>query len=210
MNRSTFLELCNAIGPFVSPAASCPREPVSTNKRIAIAVYKLATCAEYRVVAETFGVSKTTVHRYPAKHPQETLEIEGVQVPLLLAGDPAYPLLPWVMKGFSGPNLTEAQTLFNEQLSTIRIKVEHTFGHLKTRWRVLAKTCDIDHDFMPTVVAACCILHNICEGEKQRLPPAALQVHPAPQQPQEHTQDEPDAPALEIRQALVNHLLRPH
>lgn len=40
---------------------------------------------------------------------------------------------------------------------------EHTFGHLKTRWRVLAKMCDIDHDFMPTVVAACCILHNLCE-----------------------------------------------
>ncbi|KAK7148191.1 hypothetical protein R3I93_012495 [Phoxinus phoxinus] len=318
MKRSTFLELCNAIGPLVSPAASCPREPVSTNKRIAIAVYKLATCAEYRVVAETFGISKTTVHRcvygvcqaictklmkqyialpnvqeaqqiaqrnyeaqripqvygaidgthipirapsdgyrdyvnrkgwtsivlqavvddqlmirdicvgspgsahdaavfatsnlfrYPAKHPQESLEIEGVQVPLLLAGDPAYPLLPWVMKGFSGPNLTEAQTLFNEQLSTIRVKVEHTFGHLKTRWRVLAKMCDIDHDFMPTVVATCCILHNICEGDKQQLPPAALQVHPAPQQPQGHTRDEPDAPALEIRQALVNHLLRPH
>ncbi len=63
INASTFFELCSAIGPLVAPAASCPREPVSTNKRIAIAVYKLATCAEYRVVAETFGVSKTTVHR---------------------------------------------------------------------------------------------------------------------------------------------------
>ena len=28
-----------------------------------VALYKLATCAEYRVVAETFGVSETTVHR---------------------------------------------------------------------------------------------------------------------------------------------------
>lgn len=95
------------------------------------------------------------------------MEIEGVQVPLLLAGDPAYPPLPWVMKGFSGPNLTEAQTLLSEQLSAIRVKVEHTFGHLKTRWRVLPKMCDIDYDFMPTVLTACCILHNICEGKKQ-------------------------------------------
>ena len=38
------------------------RKPVPTDKRIAIALYKLATCAEYRVVGETFGVSKTTVH----------------------------------------------------------------------------------------------------------------------------------------------------
>ncbi len=36
-----------------------------------------------------------TLYRYPAKHPQASMEIEGVQVPLLLAGDPAYPLLPW-------------------------------------------------------------------------------------------------------------------
>uniref|UniRef100_A0A672NAF0 Uncharacterized protein n=1 Tax=Sinocyclocheilus grahami TaxID=75366 RepID=A0A672NAF0_SINGR len=297
MNASTFFQLCSAIGPLVAPAASCPREPVSTNKRIAIAVYKLATCAEYRVVAETFGVSKTTVHRcvngvcqaictklmkqyiafpnveeaqqivygaidgshIPIRAPSDgyrdyvnrkgwtsivlqavvddqlmirdlcvgspgsahdaavfatsnlfrylsifidRFKIEGVQVLILLAGDPAYPLLPWVMKGFSGPNLTEAQTLFNEHLGAIRVKVEHTFEQLKTRWRVLAKMCDIDHDFMPTVVAACCILHNICEEQKQQLPPAAL--HPAPQlqQPQGHTRYEHDSVALEISDLL--------
>ncbi len=94
--------------------------------------------------------------------------------------------------------------------SAICVEVEHTFEQLKTRWRALAKMCDIDHDFMPTVVTACCILHNICEEKKQQLPPAAL--HPAPQlqQPQGHTRDEHDSVALEIRQALVNHLLRPH
>ena len=32
-------------------------------KRICIALFKLASCAEYRVVAETFGVSKVTVFR---------------------------------------------------------------------------------------------------------------------------------------------------
>lgn len=51
----------NAIGLLAAPAASCPRKSLSTNKSIAIAVYKLATCAEYRVVAVTFGVRETTV-----------------------------------------------------------------------------------------------------------------------------------------------------
>ena len=55
--------LCNAIGPFVGPKPSPGRRPIPTEKRIAIALYKLATCAEYRVVGETFGVSKTSVHR---------------------------------------------------------------------------------------------------------------------------------------------------
>ena len=63
LTRSGFEELCQLIGPAVSPASVCCRKPVPTDERIAIALYKLATCAEYRVVGETFGVSKTTVHR---------------------------------------------------------------------------------------------------------------------------------------------------
>jgi len=105
--------------------------------------------------------------RHPERHPQATLVVEGVQVPLLVAGDPAYPLLPWLIKGYSGPNLSEEQEAFNGHLNGSRVKVEHTFGHLKGRWRILAKRSDIHHSFMPTVVAACCVLHNICEMEKQ-------------------------------------------
>ena len=63
MTRDTFNELCDAIEPLVEPHMSCPREAVPTRKRVAIALYKLATCSEYRAVGETFGVSKTTVHR---------------------------------------------------------------------------------------------------------------------------------------------------
>lgn len=62
ISKTTFQLLCNMIGPCVEPMES-RRRPVPTQKRIAIALNKLATCAEYRVVAETFGVKKTTVHR---------------------------------------------------------------------------------------------------------------------------------------------------
>ncbi|KAL7405651.1 hypothetical protein ABVT39_004929 [Epinephelus coioides] len=63
MTRDTFDELCGAIESLVAPDVLSPWEPVPTRKRVAIALYKLATCTKYRVVGETFGVSKTTVHR---------------------------------------------------------------------------------------------------------------------------------------------------
>ncbi|CAK6982383.1 protein ALP1-like%2C partial, partial [Scomber scombrus] len=63
MTLDTFIELCNVLEHLVAPDVSCPREAVPTRKRVAIALYKLATCSEYRVIGETFGVSKTTVHR---------------------------------------------------------------------------------------------------------------------------------------------------
>lgn len=88
---------------------------------------------------------------------------------LLIAGDPAYPLLLWLMKGFSGPNLSEEKLIFSEQLSRIHVKVECAFGHLKAGRRVLAKCSDIHHSFMPTVVVACCVLHYLREKETQML-----------------------------------------
>uniref|UniRef100_A0A673HX22 DDE Tnp4 domain-containing protein n=1 Tax=Sinocyclocheilus rhinocerous TaxID=307959 RepID=A0A673HX22_9TELE len=275
VTKTTFQMLCNEIGLLVSPLMPSHRTPVLTEKRIAIVLYKLATCAEYGVVWETFGVNKTTVHRcvysvcraicahmmssyiklpdlaeareiaernYTTHHiPQVYGALDGTHilvlapaegyrdyvnrngwpsiilqalvddcclirdvsvlvtsdlysllfygdtgsvlinhvyvvvpmslytfVPLLIAGDPAYPLLPWLMKGFSSPSLSAEKADINLHLNGSRVKVEHTFGRLKSRWRVLAKRSDIDYKFMPTVVVACWVLHNLCEREKQR------------------------------------------
>ena len=41
--------------------------------------------------------------------------------------------------------------------------VECAFGRLKGRWRSLLKRNDHNINFLPTYVAACCVLHNICE-----------------------------------------------
>lgn len=150
--------------------------------------------------------------RHPQNHPQHWIEVEGVQVPLLIAGDPAYPLLPWLMKGFSGPSLSAEEAAFNLHLSGSHVKVEHTFGLLKSRWRVLAKRSDIDYRSMPTVVVACCILHNLCEREKQR-PHRVLEeqpLEPLAQPPPHQCNSVPSNEALAIRDALVRHLSRVH
>ncbi len=55
-----------------------------------------------------------------------TLFICGQAVPLLVLGDPAYPLLPWLLKAFiDHGSLTAEQKLFNYSLSKARVIVEH-------------------------------------------------------------------------------------
>ena len=90
--------------------------------------------------------------------------INGKQVPPFLLGDSAYPLNTWLIKPFSQTaSLTRAQQNFNYRLSHARIVVENTFGRLKARWRRLMKQNDMEIANVPNIIAACCVLHNMCE-----------------------------------------------
>jgi len=86
-----------------------------------------------------------------------------VAVPLLLLGDPAYPLLSWLIKPYhDNGNLTRAQKYFNQRLSKARVSVECAFGRLKGMWRC-RKRLDVHLENVANIVTACCVLHNICE-----------------------------------------------
>nr|XP_039260278.1 uncharacterized protein LOC120336620 [Styela clava] len=58
--------------------------------------------------------------------------IQNCDVPLMILGDPAYPLQTWLMKGYSG-SLNPSEESFNVYLSSARNVVEHAFGRLKSR-----------------------------------------------------------------------------
>lgn len=96
--------------------------------------------------------------------PGWTETFDGVDVPLVILGDAAYPLLPWLIKPFpEGRGVTPAQTQFNHRLSHARMTVERAFGRLKGRWRCLLKRCDAHISLVSHIIAACCVLHNFCE-----------------------------------------------
>lgn len=59
MDHETFMQICVEVDDDLKPkpAIMMPRIPLSTCKQVAIAIYKLASCAEMRVVGNQMGVS---------------------------------------------------------------------------------------------------------------------------------------------------------
>ncbi|CAL1678201.1 unnamed protein product [Lasius platythorax] len=277
MSKDSFLELCDLLRGELEPKPQflVSREAISVQKQIAVALYKLASTAEYRVVGNVMGIHKSSVKKcfyrvvkainkimlpnyiympdkneakfiakkfeekcfipqiigsidgthieiippkegyrdfinrkgWPSynmlavvdhngrfrnvviKHPgschdaavfkestlyknadtiipQNTYNTNEMEVPFMIVGDPAYPLLSWLLKGFSG-SLSAEEESFNVYLNSAPVSVEMAFGRLKARWRILHKI-NCDYSFAPEVIAACCTLHNFVENKKDQ------------------------------------------
>ena len=73
---------------------------------------------------------------------RSVLPVNGWDVPVVILGDSAYPLLNWLMKPFPHGTTNSRQRNFNYSLSQTRMTVENSFGRLKARWRCLSKRLD--------------------------------------------------------------------
>ncbi|KAK3920201.1 Protein ANTAGONIST OF LIKE HETEROCHROMATIN PROTEIN 1 [Frankliniella fusca] len=141
-------------------------------------------------------------------------EVDGMQVPFFIVGDPAYPLLPWLIKNYSyDGNTTAAMDNFNAHMNQGRIVVENAFGRLKGRWRSILRQSDIEFTFIPTLVATCCILHNIIEKNKDEYRCSwneeVQNERDVPPQPDLEVYDEENEPVgADIREHLSGYLVR--
>ena len=65
--------------------------------------------------------------------PNSVQTMSKVPVPVVILGDPANPLLPWLMKPYPGVGLSVKQRKFNTHLSRACVVVECAFRRLKGR-----------------------------------------------------------------------------
>ena len=64
--------------------------------------------------------------------PNKTEQLHGVDVPLYIIGDAAYPLQLWLMKPFPHNSaLSQEERRFNYVISSARIVVENAYGRLR-------------------------------------------------------------------------------
>ena len=137
--------------------------------------------------------------------PNWSRRISRVDVPLLLLGDPAYPLMSWLMKPFPHSTyLPRQQKKFNQQLSRARVVVENAFGRLKGRWRCLLKKNESNTMNMPKIISCCVVLHNICEMFGEECPDEWIVPEPpSTDSSTDSTSSHTASSGTEIREALV-------
>ena len=79
----------------------------------------------------------------------------------IFLGDSGCPNLPWLVTPHCGNNLKMLEALCNRKLRRGRRVVKNAFGILKTTWRELLGKSKLSVVYMPDVITAYAILHNI-------------------------------------------------
>ncbi|CAG2256295.1 unnamed protein product [Mytilus edulis] len=159
MSQQSFNHICDQLSVFIERMTTKFRSPHPVGKRVMVTLWRLATNIEFRTLGHLFGMGRSTAWKHHDAHvlressvflkasagellPNWTENLDNVEVPPFIIGDPAYPSLTWLMKAYPGNNLSQEQQVFNCRLSRARMTIECAFGRLKGRWRCLIKRLD--------------------------------------------------------------------
>ncbi|CAB3978951.1 Hypothetical predicted protein [Paramuricea clavata] len=179
VTRAISINLVGAVDGTHIPIRKPKEDPTSYVNRKGYHSINVQACVNYRYCffdvvikwpgsvhdARMFGNSAiNTKLRDGVIPPCKKSIVDGEQdVPICILGDPAYPLLPYLMKEFAKGGSTPQQQFFGYRLSSSRMVVECAFGRLKARFGILRRPMDLSLDNIITTIHACFILNNFCE-----------------------------------------------
>lgn len=126
---------------------------------------------------EVGSVHDATVLKRSPIYRDITTGVHGLSEELHLLGDSAYPLSNFILTPYKNyGRLTRRQKEYNKCLSSARVRIENTFGIMKSRFRRLKLVENRRPDFIVIIIMSCCILHNICmdHGDVMDLDPDVL------------------------------------
>ena len=86
----------------------------------------------------------------------------------VLLGDSGYACLPYLMTPYPNP-ISNAQRRFNRAQKSTRSSIERAFGILKRRFHLLHSEIRMSPERVCTLIAACCVLHNIAIDSNEPL-----------------------------------------
>ena len=79
----------------------------------------------------------------------------------LLLGDEGYGIAPLLMTPYKEPLNAPQEWSYNNCLKIERLITERCFGQLTRRFPTLQGRVRIHLEFVPSVIVACCIMHNV-------------------------------------------------
>lgn len=93
--------------------------------------------------------------------PPEEIIGDGRKLPYVIIGDDAFPLQKHIMKPYSHNTNIKEKKIFNIRISRARHVVEHAFGILTSRFRILQHKMHTSVENVELITQTCCVLHNL-------------------------------------------------